>query len=65
MTARTDPGFLPPHLVPFGIDEGGDLFCIDAGSQAICHFTVEDADDPDGATVALAESLQAFIDGLA
>ncbi len=67
MQAKVDAPFLPPDLIPFAIDPGGDFFCIsDAPPRAgqIFFFYSEEADDPEAATVRLAPSLPEFIENL-
>lgn len=59
---------LPEHLVPFGVDPGGDYFCFstrdeDVGSVWI--FRGDYFDDLDAALSRLADSLPEFLEGLA
>lgn len=59
--------WIPAYLVPFGFDEGGELFCMStrpAEYGAIYHFWTEFHDDLERALTYLAPSLREFIEGM-
>ncbi len=54
---------IPPSLLPFAINEGGDFYCIDVNTQCI-YFYAMDTDSPEKAVRLIADSLRGWIDGM-
>lgn len=64
---RNEREIIPPHLIPFAFDPGGDYFCFGTNpgeAGAIYFFAGEYADDPQRAVSLLASTLREFVERL-
>lgn len=64
LTDLLDGPHIPPGLVPFAQDWGGNYFCIDGETGGIYFYAMDSGDDFEHGKRYLIDSLKAFIDRL-
>lgn len=55
---------MPPHLLPFAENAGGDFFCLDRRDQGVVYYTMDDCFEPATAAKRIADSLTEFVNGM-
>ena len=59
-----DGPHIPPGLVPFAQDWGGNYFCVDGDTGGVYFYAMDSGDDFEGGKRYLVGSLKTFIDNL-
>ena len=55
---------VPAEYVPFAIDDGGNFFCMDRRTGAICYSAMDGSEELPHEGERIAENLVSFVDGM-